>query len=211
MELRDRIQRYGITRCNLPELLQVLINPSPRRVDALAAILEQLTWPDLINLEPFELAWQFKFTSRETTILAAIGEILRQGTTVSPADRPRINAPEDAAQLLMPRMRHLQQENFVVLLLDTKNQLLAEITITIGTLDMSMAHPREVFKAAIRSSAAAVLLLHNHPSGQEEPSPEDIQLTQQLIEAGKVIGIKVVDHVIIGDGRWCSLREKGLM
>lgn len=211
MELRDRIQRYGVAKCNLPELLQLLINPSPRRTDDLTAILEQLSWPDLVNLEPFELAWQYRFTSRETTILAAIGEILRQGTTSTPKTRPRISSPEDAAQLMMPRLRHLQQEHFVVLLLDTKNALIGEITVTIGSLDTSLAHPREVFKAAIRSSAASVLLLHNHPSGQEEPSPEDIQLTKQLVEAGKVLGIEVIDHVIIGDGRWCSLKEKGLL
>lgn len=211
MNVRDKVQRYGINRCSLPELLQLLISPSPRRIDDLSRILEGLSWTDLVNLEPFELAWQFKFTSAEVTVLSAIGEILRQCTAATPNDRPRINAPEDAVQLLMPRLRYLQQEHFVVLLLDTKNQLLAEITITVGTLDMSMAHPREVFKAAIRSSAAGVLIGHNHPSGDPQPSPEDVQLTQQLVEAGQLLGIEVVDHVIIGDGRWCSLKEKGLM
>jgi len=211
MELRDRIRRYGVAKCNLPELLQLLIQPSPRRADDLAAILEQLSWSDLVTLEPFELAWQYQLLSRETTILAAIGEIMRQGTAAPPNDRTRINAPEDAAQQLMPRLRHLQQEHFVVLLLDTKNALIGEVTVNIGTLDMSLAHPREVFRSAIRSSAAGVLLLHNHPSGDCQPSPEDVRLTEQLRDAGRLLGIEVVDHIIVGDGRWFSLKEKGLL
>jgi DNA repair protein RadC len=111
----------------------------------------------------------------------------------------------------MPRLRYQEQENFLALLLNTKNEVLAEVTVSIGTLDMSVAHPREVFKSAIRCNSAGVILAHNHPSGDPLPSPEDGQLTRQLVEAGKLLGIEVVDHLVIGNGRWVSLREKGLL
>jgi DNA repair protein RadC len=138
-------------------------------------------------------------------------ELGRRLNSLNPEQRPRITSPQDAANLMMSRLRFEEQEHFVVLLLNTKNEVLRETTVSVGTLDMSVAHPREVFRDAIRRSSAGILLAHNHPSGDPQPSPEDVQLTRQLAEAGKLLGIEVVDHVIIGDGRFVSLREKGLL
>ncbi len=127
------------------------------------------------------------------------------------ANRPAVNSPADAAALLMESMRHLDREHFNTLILNTKNQVLAIEPVSVGSLNSSLVHPREIFKAPLRRSAAAVVLTHNHPSGDPTPSPEDVEVTRRLVEAGRILGIEVLDHVIIGDNRYCSLRERGLM
>ena len=107
-------------------------------------------------------------------------------------------------------MRDLPQEEFRILLLNTQHAVIRELVITRGTLDTSVVHPREVFRAAIVENAAAVVLVHNHPSGDPSPSPDDREVTRQLAEAGRLIGIPVVDHIVIGDGRYVSFVEAGL-
>jgi DNA repair protein RadC len=109
------------------------------------------------------------------------------------------------------RLRDEKREHFLALLMDTKGGVLREHTVSVGDLSSSLVHPREVFVEAIRRSAASLLVAHNHPSGDPTPSPEDVQVTRRLVEAGELLGIEVLDHVIIGDNRWVSLREKGLM
>ena len=126
-------------------------------------------------------------------------------------ERDLIRTPGDVVQLLMPELRYLTQEVFKVVLLDIKNQVIAIPLISKGGLSSSIVHPREVFKEAIKRSAAAMILVHNHPSGIPEPSREDINITKKLLEAGEVMGIDVLDHVIIGDGIYVSMRERGLI
>jgi DNA repair protein RadC len=125
-------------------------------------------------------------------------------------ERGTLGAPSDVFELLGDRMRHLDREHFIVLLLDTKNHLLGSELVSVGSLDASIVHPREVFKAAVRRSASGVILAHNHPSGDPSPSEADLRSTRRLEEAGRVLGIPVLDHVIIGDGRFVSLRQSGL-
>lgn len=123
-----------------------------------------------------------------------------------------IRTPKDAADLLMPEMRYLQQEHFVVLFLNTKNHVIGRPeTLSIGSLNAAIVHPREVFKAAVKRSAASILACHNHPSGDPTPSPEDVQLTARLVDASEVIGVSLLDHIIIGAGDWSSLKERGMM
>lgn len=124
--------------------------------------------------------------------------------------KPAIRSPQDVVDLVCQHMRLLDREHFMALLLDTKNQLLASELIAVGSLDASLVHPREIFKAAVRYSAAAVILLHNHPSGDPTPSEADINCTRRLVEAGRVLGIGILDHIIIGDGRFVSCRESGI-
>jgi len=146
--------------------------------------------------------------------VAQIGAALELGRRVAMVtawDRPCIKSPENAAALVMEEMRYLDREHFWALLLNTKNQVLAKETISIGTLNSSAIHPRELFKAAIRRSAAGVILLHNHPSGDPTPSRQDIEVTGRLIEAGNIIGIQVLDHLVIGDNRFTSFKAKGLI
>ncbi|MFM1652352.1 DNA repair protein RadC [Brevibacillus sp. B_LB10_24] len=123
--------------------------------------------------------------------------------------RVAIRLPRDVAELMMPEMQHLTQEHFVCLYLNTKNQVIGKQTVFVGSLDASIVHPREVFKEAIKRSSASIICLHNHPSGDPTPSREDIAVTRTLREAGDLIGIALLDHVIIGDGRYVSLKEQG--
>jgi DNA repair protein RadC len=122
-----------------------------------------------------------------------------------------IRCPQDVADLLMDRLRFQTQEHFVVLILDTKNRVIAEETISIGSLNASIVHPREVFKPALKRSAASIICAHNHPSGDPTPSRKDLEVTRRLLEAGRILGIEVLDHVVIGDHRYISLKEQGHM
>jgi DNA repair protein RadC len=141
-------------------------------------------------------------------IMAAI-ELGRRMGRLRYDDRYIIRSPEDGAKYVMEDMRFLSQEHFVCLYLNTKNQVLHRQTIFIGSLNASIVHPREVYKEAFRRSAASIICIHNHPSGDPSPSKEDIEVTKRLSECGKIIGIELLDHLIIGDGKYVSLKEKG--
>lgn len=124
----------------------------------------------------------------------------------------KVTSPEDAYHLVSPLLAHKDREHFVVACLDTKHQPNALQIVSVGTLAASFAHPREVFKAAVLSNSASIICFHNHPSGDVEPSPEDIDVTKRLVESGKILGIEVLDHIIVGGpDRYRSLRESGLM
>lgn len=123
------------------------------------------------------------------------------------ARRPTVSSPAEAASLVMEEMRRLDREEFRILLLDTRNRLLGCEVVSVGSLTASIVHPREVFKGPIRRSAHAVILVHNHPSGDPTPSPEDREVTRRLAEVGRIVGIEVLDHIVIGDGRFVSLRD----
>jgi DNA repair protein RadC len=147
-------------------------------------------------------------SAKAVQIMAAV-ELGRRIHRLQYEDRYVIRSPEDAANFVMEDMRFLTQEHFVCLYLNTKNQVLHQQTIFIGSLNASIVHPREVFKEAFRRSAASFICLHNHPSGDPSPSREDIDVTKRLNECGKLIGIELLDHLIIGDQKFISLKEKG--
>ena len=136
--------------------------------------------------------------------------LVRDGSQA--ADRKKVDCAATAARVLHQYLDGADREHFVVLLLDTQNQIIGIHTVTVGTLDASLVHPREVFKPAILANASSVLLAHNHPSGDPTPSAEDRSITRQLRSAGELIGIDVLDHVVVGDGsRYVSFSEAGLM
>ncbi|MDF2000099.1 RadC family protein [Peribacillus frigoritolerans] len=143
-------------------------------------------------------------------ILASV-ELGRRINNLNDQDRYVIRSPEDGANYCMEEMRFLSQEHFVCLYLNTKNQVLQKTTVFIGSLNASIVHPREVFKEAFKRSAASIICLHNHPSGDPSPSREDIEVTKRLVECGKIIGIEVLDHIIIGEHKYVSLKEKGYL
>ena len=147
--------------------------------------------------------------AKACTILAAVEFGKRLGRVRNPG-RPVISSPADVDGLLRGRIANLDRENFVAVLLNTKNEVIGFPTISVGTLSASLVHPREVFKPAIRASAAGVVLAHNHPSGKVEPSREDREVTERLTSVAGIIGIEVLDHVILGDG-YFSMREHGLL
>ena len=142
--------------------------------------------------------------------LFAIRELARRMMTVSPKIDV-VHGPEDVAHFAMPRYRFEDKEHFAIVVLNTKNHIIAMPDISIGSLTASVVHPREVFREALKYPAASIILLHNHPSGDPSPSREDIAVTQRLAKAGKILDIPVLDHVIIGDNRFVSLKEMGKM
>jgi DNA repair protein RadC len=148
--------------------------------------------------------------AKAVELLAAF-ELGRRVQGAKLEDRTTIRSPEDVFRVLQPRLRDLKKEVFYVLLLDSKNGLQREQEVTSGTLNASLVHPREVFKPAIDFLAASVIVVHNHPSGNPEPSAEDKEITKQLVEAGKILGIPLHDHIIIAGNGYTSLAERGLL
>ena len=133
-------------------------------------------------------------------------EMVREGAIS--VERKRIGSPQDVFNAVHEFLKDADREYFLILTLNTKNNITGVNVVSIGSLSSSLVHPREVFKAAVLSNAAAIILVHNHPSLDPTPSPEDFKITRRLVEAGKILGIEVLDHVIIGD-HWVSLKERG--
>lgn len=148
--------------------------------------------------------------AKATKVLAAL-ELGRRAVEEARPERERVRNAVDVYERMRLTMRDLAHEEFHVLLLDTQNRVLRDLQITRGTLDASLVHPREVFRPAISEAAASVILVHNHPSGDPTPSAEDRAVTRQLGSAGELIGIDVLDHVIVGEGRYVSFAEGGMM
>jgi DNA repair protein RadC len=126
-------------------------------------------------------------------------------------DKISVKSPGDVSKLLMESMRYLKKEVFKLLMLDTKNHIIRQVDVSVGSLNSSIVHPREVFNPAIKACCSSVLLVHNHPSGDPEPSSEDVETTRRLVAAGDILGIKILDHIIIGDGRIISFKERSLI
>ncbi|MCD6286415.1 MAG: DNA repair protein RadC [Anaerolineae bacterium] len=147
--------------------------------------------------------------AKASQILAAL-ELGRRLMAESPEERWQIRAPSDAAHILMPVIGHQEQEHFVILFLDTRNRVTDRETLYKGSLNTSLVRTAEVFRGAVRRNCAAVIVAHNHPSGDPNPSPEDVALTRRLVDAGKLLEIPVLDHLVIGGNRYVSLRERAL-
>jgi DNA repair protein RadC len=148
--------------------------------------------------------------ARAAQVLAAV-ELGRRSVAQSVRERAQMTSPRTVAEYLMPQYGNRRVEQFGVLLLDTKRRVLRSTVLSVGTLDASIVHPREIFREAVAGGAAAIVLFHNHPSGDPEPSREDTRLTERLVAAGLLMGIDVLDHVILGDARYFSFREKGTL
>jgi DNA repair protein RadC len=147
---------------------------------------------------------------RAARLLAAV-ELGRRAVTGDAGDRPRLLSPNALGSYLLPLFGDHREERFGVVMLDTKSRLIRTETLSVGSLDTSIAHPREIFRPATVASASMIAVFHNHPSGDPLPSTDDVTLTQRLVAAGEIMGIDVVDHLILGDGRWFSFREAGLL
>ena len=212
---REKLLKYGANRLSDAELLALIIRIGNRKRTAVELSQDILNYfgglKSFNDLSTKELlVIKGVGTAKAVQIKAAV-ELGKRQATLSSEKRGVIRTPGDVAQLLMPELRFLTQEVFKIILLDIKNQIITRKTISKGGLSSSIVHPREVFKEAIRHSSAAIILVHNHPSGIPEPSKDDIGITRRLIEAGRILGIDVLDHIIIGDGRFISMKEKGII
>lgn len=142
--------------------------------------------------------------------LYALSELLNRLLEMPYVDRDVIRSPHDVFEILK-NMRYETKERFMILCLNTKNQVIAIPTISVGNLDSSLVHPREVFKEAMKYAVSSIILAHNHPSGDPTPSREDMQITSRLVKAGNILSIEVLDHIVIGDNKYVSLKEYGMM
>ncbi|MCW1926995.1 RadC family protein [Bhargavaea beijingensis] len=208
---RERLIHQGAESLSNQELIAILLRSGTRQESVLQLANRVLAFFD--RIQDMQHATIEEMTSvkgigeaKAVQLLAAV-ELGKRLTRKQSTERYVIRSPEDAAAYLMPDMSNLNQEHFVVLFLNVKNEVLHSRTIFIGSLNSSIVHPREVFREAVKRSAASIICAHNHPSGNPAPSPEDIEVTKRLAEAGRIVGIDLLDHIIIGDHKFLSLKE----
>ncbi|MGF7186160.1 DNA repair protein RadC [Desulfitispora alkaliphila] len=217
---RERLVKYGAETLTNSELLAILLRTGTKDQSVLSLAYKVLHTSDVSDVSGLrglvtksiqDLSEIKGIGVAKATQLKAAIELGRRISATVPEKRPAIKSPADVAMLLMEEMRYLEKEHFKTLLLNTKNEVLVVDTVSIGSLNASIVHPREVFQNPIKRSAKSIILVHNHPSGDPEPSSEDIAVSKRLIEAGRLLGIDVLDHIVIGDNKFISLKERGLI
>lgn len=212
---RERLIKNGPESLSNHELLAILLRTGSKSESVIQLANRLLTHFDgfmgLKDAVVEELMSIKGIGQAKAVQIVASVELGRRISNLTFHNRFVIRSPEDGANYVMNDMRFLSQEHFVCVYLNTKNQVIHRQTVFIGSLNASIVHPREVFKEAFRRSAASIICFHNHPSGNPTPSREDIEVTKRLVECGKMLGIEVLDHLIIGDKKYVSMKEKGYM
>lgn len=209
---RERLIKNGASSLSDSELLAIILRTGSRQENAInlaQRILSEYNIKQLSQTNLDQLMEIHGIKESKAAQIAACFEIARRLEYFREEPKPKINSPEDVYRRMYPKLREHKREMFIELCLDTKNQIIKEDIISIGSLSANIVHPREVFKVALSVSAAHIIVAHNHPSGDPTPSREDIEISKKLIEAGKILGIDVLDHVIIGDGKYFSMKETG--
>jgi DNA repair protein RadC len=212
---RERLLQQGPQHLTEAELLGILIGKGTRKKTAIDLARELLdryeSLQKLFSRSPSELTTVKGIGSAKAAILSAAFELVRRIQSQKISDRPSFKRSSDVANQYLPLMRDLRKEVFKVLLLNRSNRLIKEVFISEGTLDASIVHPRDVFREALLEPAAGIILIHNHPSGNPSPSEEDLRITKQLVEAGRLLGIRVYDHIILAGESYRSLADEGLL
>ena len=212
---RERLAAYGATALTTAELLAILIRVGNAQRSAVSLgehLLAHFGNVKEVACAPVEaLAKVHGIGKAKAAQIKAAIEFGSRVALFTGDARPAIGGPRDVSNLLMPELRYCQKETLKRLLMNTKNQVLAIKTVSIGDLSSSIVHPREVYKDAVLASAATLIIAHNHPSGDPTPSAEDVAVTRRLMDAGEILGIELLDHIIIGDGIFVSLKERGKM
>ncbi len=211
---RERLARVGEGALSTTELLAIILRTGVGGESALDLARRLLSryggLPGLARASFTELQSEKGLGEAKTAQVKAALEMGRRMLLAAPEDRFIVRSPADVAQLLMAEMGHLEQEHFRVLYLDTRNRLLGSETVYVGSLNASHIRVGEVFREAVKRNCASIIVAHNHPSGDPTPSPEDVEVTRQLVTAGNLLDIEVLDHLIVGQQRFVSLRERGL-
>lgn len=214
---REKLLAMGAGCLSDAELLAILLRTGTAKESVLSisekvlARFKETGLTGLVHLAPSDITDIHGISAAKAATIIAAVELGHRLSVRSASKIEVVHGPEDAAHYAMPRFRFEQREHFAVMLLNTKNHILGISDVSIGSLSASVVHPREVFRAAIRFAAASMILFHNHPSGDPSPSREDIAVTQRLVKAGKIMDIPVLDHIILGDNRFLSLKEKGII
>ena len=211
---RERLEHYGPQALSVVELLAIILRTGTREENVIRLAQRLLTtYEGLAGLAraPFSEMVTIKGVGQaKATQLKAAFELGRRLLVAAPHERPLVKSPADAANLLMMEMGLLEQEHLRTILLDSKNHVLKIHTVYIGSLNTAALRVGELFREAIRLNSAALIVADNHPSGDPTPSNEDISVHRQIVEAGKLLNIDVLDHLVIGQQRWVSLKERGL-
>ena len=212
---RERLVRLGPEALSAQEILALILGRGVRGESVMVTAQKLLSkfgsLQGIADSSVEELSEINGIGPAKATQLKAAFDLGRRLEAAPREGKAQVKSPEDVVGVAGGRLKGKKREHFLTLLLDTRNRLIRVATVSMGSLDSSIVHPREVFKEAISASAASVIFVHNHPSGDAEPSEDDIELTRRLVEAGKVLGIAVLDHVIVGDGVFMSLKgSKGL-
>ena len=212
---QEKLLKYGANNLSNSELIAVILRTGSKE-ENVVKLAQRILNEDEKGLRNIAEGAIEKFKSFrgisdvKAAQLMAVAEISKRISTLK-IEKIKISSPSDAAVVMMEEMRYYKKEYFKIILLDTKNNIKKVSEISVGSLNSSIVHPREVFSEAVVNSASSIILVHNHPSGESEPSHEDINLTNRLDECGKILGIKVLDHIIIGDGVFYSFKEEGLL
>jgi DNA repair protein RadC len=212
---RERLKEYGPSHLSNTELIAILLRTGVTGENVLAMSSRLLAGANgLAGLGKrtfSELCAERGLSEAKACQLLAALELGRRFVSLAPQERAAINSPQDVANLVMAEMSALDQEHLRVLLLNTKNQVIGAQEVYVGNVNSSIVRAGEVFRPAVRENAPNIIVVHNHPSGDPTPSPEDVSITRELVAAGKLLSIDVLDHLVIGDGgRFVSLNEKGL-
>ncbi|MEW6028136.1 MAG: DNA repair protein RadC [Chloroflexota bacterium] len=211
---RERLAALGPQALSNAELIAILLRVGVKGENAVAVgqrLINKFGGLTGLHRAPFaELKKQHGLGDAKAAQIKAAIELGRRLTLESPEERPSINSPADAAALVQYEMSALEQEHLRVILLDRRNRVLETVEIYKGSVNSSQVRVGEIFKEAIRKNASALIVVHNHPSGDPTPSPDDVAVTRALVQAGKMLDVEVLDHMVIGQGRWVSLKERGL-
>jgi len=211
---RERLAHAGEGALSTTELLAIILRTGVGGENVLTMATRLISryggLPGLARASFTELQAEKGLGPAKTAQLKAALELGRRMLLAAPEDQFIVRSPTDAAQFLMAEMSHLEQEHFRVLYLNTRNRLLGSETVYVGNLNASHIRVSEVFREAVKRNCASLIVAHNHPSGDPTPSPEDVEVTRLLVAAGKLLDIEVLDHLIIGQQRFVSLRERGL-
>lgn len=212
---RERLQKFGAEALSAQEILALIMGRGVSGESVMVTgqrLLSRFGSLKGIAGASLEELFQVKGIglAKASQIQAAFELASRLESYSETGKKPIVKTPEDVVSLLRGRLKDKKKEYFMVLLLDTRNQLIKASEVSVGSLDASIVHPREVFREAITGSAASVIFAHNHPSGDPAASEDDIRLTKRLVEVGEIVGIDVLDHIIIGDNNYLSLKREGL-
>jgi len=211
---RERLIRNGPESLSNAELLGIILRTGSREenvVNLCSRILTEYSIKQLSLANISRLMQVHGVGKAKAAQISAVFELARRLETFVEEPKRKVCSPKDVYTLMYPKMREQKKEKFITLCLDTKNQILREEVVSVGSLNASIVHPREVFKSALMESSASVIMVHNHPSGDPSPSREDIMVTEKMVEGGKLLGIDVLDHIIIGEGRYVSLKDEGFV
>ena len=211
---RERLAMLGPQALSNAELIAILLRVGVTGESAVQVgqrLLQKFNGLSGLHRAPFdELMDQHGLGEAKASQIKAAIELGRRLTLEAPEERPTINSPADAAALVSYEMSALEQEHLRVILLDRRNRALETVEVYKGSVNSSQIRVGEIFKEAVRKNASALVVVHNHPSGDPTPSPDDVAVTRAIVQAGKLLDVEVLDHLVIGQGRWVSLKERGL-